>query len=57
MQDSPPSDRKIAKLCEYASKNPFRVPKVLDGSTASMLTLINLTTMNLGSNENFLVDV
>lgn len=46
MQDSPPSDRKIAKLCEYAAKNPFRVPKVLDGLIASMLTLINLTRMN-----------
>lgn len=46
MQDSPPSDRKIAKLCEYAAKNPFRVPKVHDGLIASMLTLINLTRMN-----------
>lgn len=26
--DSPPSDRKITKLCEYAAKNPFRVPKI-----------------------------
>ena len=27
-QDEPPSERKIAKLCEYAAKNPFRIPKV-----------------------------
>ncbi|XLR27782.1 hypothetical protein S83_055682, partial [Arachis hypogaea] len=25
--DEPPSERKIAKLCEYAAKNPFRIPK------------------------------
>lgn len=23
-----PNDRKIGKLCEYAGKNPLRVPKV-----------------------------
>lgn len=28
MQDGHSNDRKIAKLCEYASKNPFRIPKV-----------------------------
>eukprot|EP01018_Ginkgo_biloba_P032611 Gb_14070 [translate_table: standard] len=27
-QDEEPNDRKIAKLCEYASKNPMRVPKI-----------------------------
>ncbi|XP_031249114.1 protein EFR3 homolog A [Pistacia vera] len=26
--DSPPNDRKIVKLCEYAAKNPFRIPKI-----------------------------
>lgn len=28
MQDGSANDRKIAKLCEYAAKNPFRIPKV-----------------------------
>lgn len=28
MQESEPNDRKIGKLCEYASKNPLRIPKV-----------------------------
>ncbi|XP_022152867.1 uncharacterized protein LOC111020492 isoform X2 [Momordica charantia] len=27
-QEEEPNDRKISKLCEYASKNPFRVPKI-----------------------------
>ncbi|KAL2325592.1 hypothetical protein Fmac_024650 [Flemingia macrophylla] len=26
--DGPPSERKIIKLCEYAAKNPFRIPKI-----------------------------
>ncbi|OIV99681.1 hypothetical protein TanjilG_17491 [Lupinus angustifolius] len=26
--DNQPNDRKIAKLCEYASRNPLRVPKI-----------------------------
>ncbi|XP_039116167.1 protein SEMI-ROLLED LEAF 2-like isoform X2 [Dioscorea cayenensis subsp. rotundata] len=29
-QDEEPNDRKIAKLCEYASKNPLRIPKITD---------------------------
>ena len=29
LQDEPPNDRKIGKLCEYASKNPMRIPKVI----------------------------
>ncbi|XP_075085710.1 protein SEMI-ROLLED LEAF 2 isoform X1 [Nicotiana tabacum] len=29
-QDAEPNDRKIAKLCEYASKNPFRIPKITE---------------------------
>nr|DAD29704.1 TPA_asm: hypothetical protein HUJ06_031172 [Nelumbo nucifera] len=27
-QDEEPNDRKISKLCEYASKNPMRIPKI-----------------------------
>ncbi|XP_020090634.1 uncharacterized protein LOC109711804 [Ananas comosus] len=27
-QDEQPNDRKIGKLCEYASKNPLRIPKI-----------------------------
>ncbi|XP_058073685.1 protein SEMI-ROLLED LEAF 2-like [Magnolia sinica] len=27
-QDEEPNDRKIGKLCEYASRNPMRVPKI-----------------------------
>lgn len=27
-QDEGPNDRMIGKLCEYASKNPMRIPKV-----------------------------
>ncbi|KAK9147050.1 hypothetical protein Sjap_006953 [Stephania japonica] len=26
--DAPPNERKIVKLCEYAAKNPFRIPKI-----------------------------
>ncbi|CAN0917345.1 Protein SEMI-ROLLED LEAF 2 [Linum grandiflorum] len=26
--DEQPNDRKIAKLCEYASKNPLRIPGI-----------------------------
>ncbi|XWS64447.1 hypothetical protein CRYUN_Cryun05aG0004500 [Craigia yunnanensis] len=26
--DAPLNERKIAKLCEYAAKNPFRIPKI-----------------------------
>ena len=29
LQDGPPNERKIVKLCEYAAKNPFRIPKVV----------------------------
>ncbi|KAM0938135.1 hypothetical protein DsansV1_C23g0175011 [Dioscorea sansibarensis] len=29
-QDEEPNDRMIAKLCEYASKNPLRIPKITD---------------------------
>ncbi|GMP39970.1 hypothetical protein CsSME_00010607 [Camellia sinensis var. sinensis] len=28
MQNGPSSERKIVKLCEYAAKNPFRIPKI-----------------------------
>ncbi|XP_009610937.1 protein SEMI-ROLLED LEAF 2 isoform X2 [Nicotiana tomentosiformis] len=27
-QEEEPNDRKIGKLCEYAAKNPFRIPKI-----------------------------
>ncbi|KAK8638609.1 hypothetical protein V6N13_137024 [Hibiscus sabdariffa] len=26
--DAPPNERKITKLCEYAAKNPLRIPKI-----------------------------
>ncbi|XP_050372855.1 protein SEMI-ROLLED LEAF 2 isoform X2 [Argentina anserina] len=29
-QDAEPNDRKIAKLCEYALKNPLRIPKITE---------------------------
>ncbi|GMH18201.1 hypothetical protein Nepgr_020042 [Nepenthes gracilis] len=29
-QNAEPNERKIGKLCEYASKNPLRIPKILD---------------------------
>lgn len=29
-QDALPNDRKIAKLCEYALKNPLRIPKITE---------------------------
>ncbi|XP_023746980.1 protein SEMI-ROLLED LEAF 2 [Lactuca sativa] len=29
-QDGEPNERKIGKLCEYASKNPLRIPKIND---------------------------
>ncbi|CAL0322107.1 unnamed protein product [Lupinus luteus] len=29
-QAAQPNDRKIGKLCEYASKNPLRIPKITD---------------------------
>lgn len=30
IQEEEPNDRKISKLCEYASKNPLRVPKACE---------------------------
>lgn len=29
LQEGHPNERKIVKLCEYAAKNPFRIPKVV----------------------------
>lgn len=29
-QETEPNDRKIGKLCEYASKNPLRIPKITE---------------------------
>lgn len=28
VQEGQPSERKLVKLCEYAGKNPIRIPKV-----------------------------
>ncbi|GLT53622.1 hypothetical protein SLA2020_268810 [Shorea laevis] len=28
LKDAEPNDRKLGKLCDYASKNPLRIPKV-----------------------------
>lgn len=28
MQDGQTNERKLVKLCEYAAKNPVRIPKV-----------------------------
>lgn len=30
LQDGVPNERKIVKLCEYAAKNPLRIPKACD---------------------------
>ncbi|MCI04916.1 ARM repeat protein [Trifolium medium] len=30
MKEAEPNDRKIGKLCDYASKNPLRIPKITD---------------------------
>lgn len=49
MQDGSPSERKIVKLCEYAAKNPFRVPKVLGQPAAFIYRLINLTNCRFSS--------
>ncbi|KAF6168371.1 hypothetical protein GIB67_018211 [Kingdonia uniflora] len=41
-QDEEPNDRKIGKLCEYASKNPLRIPKVYGSpALASSVTDLN----------------
>lgn len=37
IQDGEPNDRMIAKLCDYASKNPIRIPKV-----SCIITVISL---------------
>jgi hypothetical protein len=39
LQDGPTSERKIVKLCEYAAKNPFRIPKVLIDSIILLVYL------------------
>ena len=39
-QDGSPSDRKIVKLCEYASRNQVRIPKVLFFTINSVLYLV-----------------
>lgn len=45
-QDGSPSDRKIVKLCEYAAKNPFRLPKVLI-PIISLMYLAKLETIRI----------
>lgn len=37
LQDGEPNDRMIGKLCDYASKNPIRIPKV-----SCIITVISL---------------
>lgn len=38
-QEEGPNDRKIGKLCEYAAKNPLRIPKVSIISFLFFLTI------------------
>lgn len=45
MQDGPPNERKITKLCEYASKNPHRIPKV--GEKDFVYRIIQFTTASI----------
>ncbi|KAK4254857.1 hypothetical protein QN277_007939 [Acacia crassicarpa] len=46
-QDGEPNDRKIGKLCEYAAKNPLRIPKISDNLERRCYK--NLRKENLGS--------
>ncbi|KAF3458013.1 hypothetical protein FNV43_RR02676 [Rhamnella rubrinervis] len=46
-QDAEPNDRKIAKLCEYASRNPLRIPKITD--TLEQRFYKDLRNENFGS--------
>lgn len=39
-QDAEPNDRKICKLCDYASKNPLRIPKVCNFFLAFSFSLL-----------------
>lgn len=64
-QDAEPNDRKIGKLCDYASKNPLRIPKVSTSFSFLFFSLIMLDIFYLqgkavvtfrwiGCNFNFL---
>ncbi|XP_028779999.1 uncharacterized protein LOC114736381 isoform X2 [Neltuma alba] len=46
-QDAEPNDRKIGKLCEYATKNPLRIPKISD--SLEQRCYKNLRNENFGS--------
>ncbi|XP_048333178.2 protein SEMI-ROLLED LEAF 2 isoform X1 [Ziziphus jujuba] len=46
-QEAEPNDRKIAKLCEYASRNPLRIPKITD--TLEQRCYKDLRNENFGS--------
>lgn len=46
-QDEEPNDRKIGKLCEYAAKNPLRIPKIT--STLEQRCYKELRTENFRS--------
>ena len=52
MQDSPSNERKVVKLCEYAAKNPFRIPKVLNFPIC-----YTCIWMDSGSDESFLFPI
>ncbi|KAF7805355.1 protein EFR3-like protein A-like isoform X1 [Senna tora] len=45
--DAEPNDRKIGKLCEYAAKNPMRIPKISDNLEQRCYK--NLRNENFGS--------
>lgn len=45
VQDGGPNERKIMKLCEYAAKNPLRIPKVRD--VAILLRFLGLMMHSL----------
>ncbi|KAJ0024808.1 hypothetical protein Pint_07061 [Pistacia integerrima] len=47
-QDAEPNDRKIVKLCEYASKNPLRIPKFEIGSISSNIKILQEKSMDVG---------
>lgn len=46
-EDAEPNDRKIGKLCEYAAKNPLRIPKISDSLDQRFYK--NLRKENFGS--------
>ncbi|KAI3746591.1 hypothetical protein L6452_09026 [Arctium lappa] len=49
-QGGEPNDRKIGKLCEYASKNPLRIPKQSDSSASEVLSIFDGTSRHSRSN-------